>query len=737
MKKITLWLCFLAGAAASQSKRPAYRDVPYTQDYAVRFYTSELPAAAACDRNGVTEVLASGKILHPAGGRFQYPGTLEPKAAYVPMKDRRPVSVFAHDGQLVYLDSQAVFTNAWAGTVFLRHGLPGAKMACGGDGKSFLVSDGKALRFLQNGAVAWRGELTADIVKSLCYDPLRRRFLILGDHSVSAFSPADGTIRTVFQRPDLTCFAISGDKLCLGTRAGYLLLHAATFRQEGMAQKKLPVPELSAVAFIREELWFGSAMGAFRLRADGKYDYYFGERWLPGNRVLQLFAGEGATVSILTDKGLGEIRFDRMTLEDKALAYEKQVRQRHIRYGFNCDVSRLKKNGDLSTFEMGQRDSDNLWTSMYLISQLFRYKVTKDPEALQNFRESFDAMDRLFTITGMPGYFARGFERRGYHKFSNQPWDGGMTNGWVHASDEGWDWRGTTSSDQTVGQMFTLTLVAQLMDGELKQRAIRRMDELMTAIIEHDWYLIDFDGKPTLWGKWNPEYVNGFPKNVGDRKLYSSNIIGFLQAAYHFTGKKLYREKAYELMQKHGYLENLLRPIREIGQAPADADQHAKDMSESWNHSDDEMYFLAYWCLYPYAFDAGLKKQYLAAIRDHWQAEKPEKNGLWNLCYAMTGASDFGLDETVWYLKEFPLDMIEWQVLNSHRKDLEFIPDNFRGQTTREVLPPDERPELKHNRNLFKLDRRENGISELSAGDSFLLPYWMGRYLGVISAPVR
>lgn len=81
--------------------------------------------------------------------------------------------------------------------------------------------------------------------------------------------------------------------------------------------------------------------------------------------------------------------------------------------------------------------------------------------------------------------------------------------------------------------------------------------------------------------------------------------------------------------------------------------------------------------------------------------------------------------------------MIEWQVMNSHRKDIESVPTNFRGQTITQVLPPDERPELKHNRNLFKLDRASNGQAELSAGDSFLLPYWMGRYLKVISAPTR
>jgi len=156
-------------------------------------------------------------------------------------------------------------------------------------------------------------------------------------------------------------------------------------------------------------------------------------------------------------------------------------------------------------------------------------------------------------------------------------------------------------------------------------------------------------------------------------------------------------------------------------------------MSREWNHSDDEMYFLAYWGLYPYAFGSNLKTVFKEAIRDHWQTERSEKDALWNFCYAITGASSFDLNESIWYLKEMPLDMINWAVENSSRKDINLIPDNFRGQTTSEVLPPDERPEIKHNRNLFTLDRSRDASTESGAGDIWLLPYWMGRYLGVIS----
>jgi hypothetical protein len=263
------------------------------------------------------------------------------------------------------------------------------------------------------------------------------------------------------------------------------------------------------------------------------------------------------------------------------------------------------------------------------------------------------------------------------------------------------------------------------------------MDGLMQHIVDHKFYMIDWNGEPTRWGRWNPEYVNAMPINVGDRKITSSNIVSMLQTAYHFTGKKIYKEKALELLNKYGYLENLMRPMKEIGFAPGDAADLAKLLSDGWNHSDDEMYFLGYWGLYRYALNDTLKTKFKASILDHWQIERPEKEAAWDILTAITGVKQFDLDEAVWYLQKYPLDMIEWKVKNSERKDIVLMPKNFRNQTIEEVLPPDELPINRHNSNRFDLDGGdENGSVEYSAGDIWLLPYWMGRYLKVISAPI-
>ncbi len=100
-----------------------------------------------------------------------------------------------------------------------------------------------------------------------------------------------------------------------------------------------------------------------------------------------------------------------MTLYDKAMYFENQVRARHIRFGFNATISGMT-DGDVTTGSLETSDNDGLWTSMYLAGEVFRYAVTKSDAALQNMRESFDAMERLYTINPVPGFPSRSFERQ-------------------------------------------------------------------------------------------------------------------------------------------------------------------------------------------------------------------------------------------------------------------------------------------------------------------------------------
>jgi hypothetical protein len=719
------------GIIAQEGQKPVHKDSPFLQDYSIKYYIKKDGVnlrQVRSDRNGVIRVLSDSGLLHPHGGDFLYPGILESYHQYRPMADKNIYCMALLKNHFVYLDDEAILSNAWAGKLFSKHNFPGAKIFAGGKHFKFLVSDGKNLRFIHNSEIIWNGKISDQVI-DIKYASENNKFWILGNNTLTTFNPENQKLKTIIEGNDFRAFDLTGfnSKSIIGTGNGYIEINNLKEEQSGRINREIPCPEITVVKEINDHVWFGSSKGAFMLRDDGEFNYYYGERWLPGNKVIDIAQGPDRSVLILTEQGLGRICFKKMTLREKAMYFEQQVRRRHIRYGFNATLEGLE-HGDLSSGHLSTSDNDGLWTGMYLGGQVFRYAVTQSDEALQNCRASLAAMERLYTINPVPGFPSRSFERSGYKDAEE----------WQNSPDPKWDWKATTSSDEAIGHIFALGAFAELIDVKsLRTRAVNLIDRLMQHIIDHDLYLVDYDGKPTTWGRWNPEYVNARPRMVGDRKLNSSNIIAMLQTAYHFTGKNIYKEKAFELMHEHGYLENLMRPMDKIGQAPDTADDWSKMLSESWNHSDDEMYYMGYWGLYRYAFNDTLKSKYRKAIIDHWKHERPEKEGLWNIFTSMV-INEFNLKDAIWYLQEHPLDLINWDIKNSHRKDIQFIESNFRNQTITEVLPPDERPIQRHNSNMFDLDKvGGNGTREYSAGDIWLLPYWLGRYLNVISEPSK
>lgn len=730
------------GESNKKGKQEAHADVPFIQDYSVKYY-AESPEMTlfrvGLDRNGKIQLLGSNyRLQHLTHGKFLYPGKVVEDNSYRFMKEKDIVDLTVVAGQFVYLDKTHVLSNAWAGKLFVSHELESPKFIAGNEDLEFVATDGHKLHLIKEEGIVWRGAVTGSapvvgLVAKKAHGNTPSYFLVITEREVFQGFPADKHLELVFsadEGEEFTAADVDEEKgeLLVGTTSGYILYDLKTKQRVGERQEKLPETSITAVRAINGNWWVGTTHGAFKVRQDEGFDYYEGERWIPSNTIVQIEEGPKNSVLLLTTQGLGHIHFKEMTLYEKALYFEKQVRARHIRNGFNATLSGMTR-GDLSTGFMSDSDNDGLWTSLYLAGQGFRYAVTKEDEALTNIIESLDAMERLFDINPVEGFTARSFERRGTRDVLGDP------ERWQLADHPEWFWKATTSSDEAIGHLFAYGVIAELVDHQpTKEKAIKLIDTLMSHIVKHDLYMIDYDGKPTTWARWNPEYVNSFPTNVGDRKLNSSNIIGMLQTAYHFTGKEKYKEKALDLMENHGYLENLMRPMSEIGMAPEDADDWSKLLSDGWNHSDDEMYFAGYWGLYRYALNDTLKAQYKEAIIDHWEAERPEKDGAWNIFTAMVGIEKFDLKEAIWYLQEYPLDLINWKVSNSHRKDLNFWTPNFRNQTLDKVLPPDELRITRHNANRFGLDGGGNGNAENSAGDIWLFPYWMGRYLNVISA---
>lgn len=454
-------------------------------------------------------------------------------------------------------------------------------------------------------------------------------------------------------------------------------------------------------------LWLGTPHGLWRHTRSG-WDYFAGQRYLASDDVRGLEPVSSNAVLVRTGRGVTKIDFSPMTLAGKAHVFEQRIEDRHNRHGMVAD-SELTRAGDLSSSRMVSSDNDGLWTAMYGASQCFRYAVTKSSEARKRAERSVEALLYLEKITGISGFPARSYIKRG----EPQPKDGV----WYDNPVEGLRWKADTSSDEIVGHFFLFSIAYDLLPNpQLKKRIAATTARMMDHILSHGYNLIDRTGKPTTWGKWSPEYFTSNGKS--DSPLNAIELLSFLRAARHITGNPKYDVEYEKVARTMGYSQIATR---------------YPELAEEINYSDEELALLSFYTLFRYERDPQLLPLYHQALDDWWRNIARERNPLWNLIYlhSQPNAPDRNrlVEEGLRTLQQIPLDLVTWKVDNSHRRDLKWdnAEDRFNARQSTTWLPPGERPVMKWNGNPFGVTGGDGGNSE-DDGAFFLLPYWLGRY---------
>lgn len=455
-------------------------------------------------------------------------------------------------------------------------------------------------------------------------------------------------------------------------------------------------------------IWLGTTQGLLRLdfaapERDRRH-YLAGRRYLPDDHVEQLLADNQGGVWARTHTGIAHLELKPMTLAQKAGAFEQRIRARHDRYGLVAS-SYLPVPGDTASNRLQDSDNDGLWTAIYAAAECFRYAVTKSPEALANARKSIEAILFLEEVAGRRGFPARSYIRKG------DPLPHGGE--WHWTSDGQYYWKGDTSSDEIVGHFFIFSIAYDLLpDAALKQRIAETAKRIMDHIIDHGYYLVDLDGKPTLWGYWAPERL---AKEPDERALNSMQLLSFLITTAHITGQGRYETEYKKVALDLKYAELMT---------------HLNEFRMEMNYSDEELAMLPFYCLFRYEKDPALLKPYRRGLDAWWKNIQREFCPLWTFIY-LTAQPDAQVDlaGAVWTLYRMPMDTIEWTVRNSHRQDIVWASgrDRFGSHEALTLLPADERPAEKWNSNPFVVDGGNGGHAE-DDGAAFLLPYWMGRY---------
>ena len=485
----------------------------------------------------------------------------------------------------------------------------------------------------------------------------------------------------------------------------------------------LPVEALTCLALdSQDQLWIGTCRGLvhFRPYAEGRRWFYRqGKRYLPDDYVEALTVDGDGRVLVRTKEGWSGIESVGRTLHQKAAYLLDRYEDRHRRLGMPSPAY-YDDPVAMDFWTHGPQASDGLWTSYHVTSMAFAYSLTGDEQYRRLAKEGMEALYRLQNITGVPGLVARSMAAIDE---SSAPTLREQDN-WHETKDGRYLWRDDVSSDQLTGHFFAFyTYYEHIAKDDPAERARleKQLRQVLDYILDNNYQIIDWDGKRTLWGWWNPEMVNA-PAHYLESGLYSLMMLSFLKSAHHITGDEKYLEHYRRLVNEHGYLTNILL--------------QKKVFPDELNHSDDQLSALVFYPFLQMEEDPLVRDVLLRALRRHARIEVPERNSLLTMVYAVFDPKDADIAGALQTLREIPLDRRDWRQENSHRSDvtLQRLKNVRRQVLTLDVLPADERMFERWNADPYVADVGGTGSSE-GAGVHWMLPYWMARYHGILAGP--
>jgi hypothetical protein len=277
------------------------------------------------------------------------------------------------------------------------------------------------------------------------------------------------------------------------------------------------------------------------------------------------------------------------SLADKAAGYDARLASLHVgphtpwvldvAIAAGVDPEAATAN-DVVAWRSGE--NDGLWSALAMAAEAYRFATTHDPAARDVLATLLAGERQRMQITGVPGLFVRqlipprvtglacptdpALYTPSADKTANR-WVAIDAAGCADVADAtgalqptshcglaafaGWCFLDNISQDEYVGHVFALGAVARLVDDpELNAIAVDLLDQLGNHLVAHGMEFVDWDGRPTQWGKVHPGAG-------GDSDGYLA-VLGasFLATAARGTGDAALAS-AYDQLGATGYLDQI------------------------------------------------------------------------------------------------------------------------------------------------------------------------------------
>ncbi|MBN7810282.1 regulator [Algoriphagus sp. H41] len=547
---------------------------------------------------------------------------------------------------------------------------------------------------------------------------------------------------TLFQNTEelISCYAKalafgSEDELWVGAMGGVSVRESNKLSHNLTSKEGLPSIHVRSVSRSPEGvMWVGTEEGVVRYFPDGSHSLLFSRRWLTDDQVNQVAFDQAGDAWVATQNGVSHIRKYSMTLAEKQRHFYSELMAKHMRDPWICGVLRLEVPGDTSTWEHSDDDNDGEYTGGYLAMESFRYAVTQDPDALDKARKAFGFLRLLYEVTGTDGLFARTIvptdwtylhdpnrtytERELAERLVEDPRYKPVEERWRVSADKKWLWKGDTSSDEMTGHFMSYFYFYEFAATEEDKEAIRaHVSKLMDAVIRNNYNLIDTDGKHTRWAVWSPDQLNGDPDWASEKAINSFEMLAYLKFAAAITGDEKYEKEYRRLIEEEGYLENAAQ---------------LNHKNPAWKiYFDLTMEGYLFPILLKYEQDAEIRKVY-RHLADEWIGIQTEgENLINNLSYSLATGKKVNVPQTVSFLRETPLDLVDWRIDHSKREDVQLVhAPILEEMQISELPPPAIRATVRWDKNPWAAI--QGNPTQVREPVFWLWPYWMARYLEMI-----
>ncbi len=469
------------------------------------------------------------------------------------------------------------------------------------------------------------------------------------------------------------------------------------------------------------------------------------------------------------------------TLAEKAAWYDDIATRVHLHPQLKWIMGVTLRDGvaqedatfaDVEQWHTGE--NDGLWSALYLASQAYRYAATHDAAALATIRTLLEGEVDRMRITGVRGLFTRQYIPPGVdgiacptdladyvpdvEKDDNQWVRVGVTGcletvdattmEWVTSSVcgldhyAGWCWLDNVSKDEYSGHVWALGVVWQLVDdGAVHAVAADLLTQVGEHLRNHDLTVVDWDGRITEHGRLYAYALDDFPG------FNAAMALSFVKTAAVASGDASIAA-LYEclLTDPKTCLPYSLEAHEPYTERLDEAGVWVGPDACGTNFNNVSMQFLSLFGAIGFERDPARREAYQASLaRDVFMPEGvaraafAQNNPWFDFMYAVAkrlgpgsdGPATDAVENGLCMLRQFPA---RYDQPTRSPPGTELCLDRFGDPVTRDALETADRcpSTFLWWRDPFDYSGCTADPRNISPPQSYLLPYWMARYYGLV-----